>query len=83
MDLYFILQQTPVQELLEKAAQKDPGFDLYWFAVALNRAESFPDEIDRWPVKMLRPVSALNLKRSFLDLARGLMEKLTTNGSSL
>jgi hypothetical protein len=62
---------------------QDLQFDLYWFAIALNRAERFPDEIDRWPVKMLRSVNALDLKRLFLALARKIMEKLTTTGSSL
>jgi len=47
IDLYFLMQQEPVQGLLELAAQKDTGFDQYWFAVALNRAQSFPDEIER------------------------------------
>jgi hypothetical protein len=79
VDLYFIFQQNSVNRLLELAAQKDPGFDLYWFAIALNRAENLPDEIERWPVKMLQPVSAMNLKRSFLELAQGLMGKLSTN----
>jgi hypothetical protein len=81
VDLFFIFQQNSVSRLLQLAAQKDPGFDLYWFAVALNRAENFPDEIERWPVKMLQPVSIMNLKRSFLDLAQGLMGKLTTTDS--
>ena len=36
--------------MLDKAKQKDPGFDLYWFAIALNRSLNFPDEPERWPV---------------------------------
>jgi hypothetical protein len=35
------------EDLVELACQKDTGFDLYWFAVALNRTEKFPDEIER------------------------------------
>jgi hypothetical protein len=31
VDLYFLLQQKRVDLLLALAAQKDPGFDLYWF----------------------------------------------------
>lgn len=81
VDLYFILQLAAAEELIDLALRKDPGFDLYWFAIALNRVENFPDEIERWPVKMLQPVSAVDLKRSFLDLARGLMGRLTTNDS--
>jgi hypothetical protein len=83
VDLYFILQRTSIDKLLELAAQKDPGFDLYWFAIALNRVASFPNEIERWPVKMLQPVSASDLKRSFIDLAQRLMGKLTTTDLDL
>jgi len=58
---------------LEQAAQKDPGFDLYWFASALHRAESFPDEAERWPVKMLKPFEPVEIKRKFQELALELM----------
>ena len=77
VDLFFILQHTTSSELFELAAQKDPGFDLYWFAIALNRAENFPDDVDRWPVKMLQTLSAPELKRSFHNLALELMGGLT------
>jgi hypothetical protein len=73
VDLYFILQKEPIASLLEQAAQKDPGFDLYWFAIALNRCETFPDELERWPVKMLKPFEPSVLKKSFLDLAVKIM----------
>jgi hypothetical protein len=73
VDLYFILQKEPVGPLLEQAAQKDPGFDLYWFAIALNRCEKFPDELGRWPVKMLKPLDPPVLKKTFLDLAVKIM----------
>lgn len=75
VDLYFIMEKEPLQPLLEQAAQKDPGFDLYWFAIALNRAESFPDKIERWPVKMLKPVDPLKIKQKFQGLALELMGK--------
>jgi predicted nucleotidyltransferase component of viral defense system len=69
IDLYFLLQNTKLEELAELAHQKDPGFDLYWFAVALNRTAKFPDEIERWPVKMLVEFDPVELKRSFQELA--------------
>jgi hypothetical protein len=77
VDLHFILQQEPLDPLLMLAAQKDPGFDLYWFAVALNRAVGFPDEAERWPVKMLKPFDATAIKRQFQELALWLMSKVT------
>ncbi len=75
VDLYFILQKELPETLLEQAAQKDPGFDLYFFAIALNRCENFPDEIERWPVKMLQPFEPPVLKKRFLDWAVKLMDK--------
>jgi hypothetical protein len=77
VDLYCILQQEPLDPLLLLAARKDPGFDLYWFAVALNRAATFPDEEERWPVKMLIPFNAPELKRKFQDWALTLMSRIT------
>ncbi len=76
-DLYFIMQKEPLDPLLEQAAQKDTGFDPYWFAIALNRCENFPDEIERWPVKMLQSLDPRVLKRSFMDLAVKLLDKTT------
>ncbi len=77
VDLHFILQREPADTLLALAARKDPGFDLYWFAVALNRAATFPDEVERWPVEMLVPFDALALKRKFQDWALALMSRVT------
>jgi len=80
VDLYFLLQQEPVDSLSALAAQKDPGFDLYWFAVALNRAAEFPDELERWPLKMLIEFDPPELKQTFRTLALDLMSKLTAQG---
>jgi hypothetical protein len=77
VDLYFILQQEPVERMLELAPQKDPGFDLYWFAVALNRAADFPDELKRWPVRMIRDFEPTLLKSQFRELALGIMGGVT------
>jgi len=77
VDLYFILQQEAPDHLFTLAAQKDPGFDLYWFALALNRAADFPDELERWPVKMLADFHPPELKRAFQQLAMDLMSRVT------
>lgn len=74
-----ILQQASLDELVTQAAQKDPGFDLYWFAVALNRAAEFPDELERWPVRMLQPFQPRELKAQFCQLALRLMARATSN----
>jgi hypothetical protein len=78
VDVYFILQQEPVNPLLELATQKDPGFDLYWFAVALNQAAEFPDEQKRWPVRMLIDFDPTGLKQAFKELAMELMTRVTS-----
>jgi len=75
VDLYFILQKESPEFVLGQAAQKDPGFDLYFFALALNRCANFPDEAERWPVKMLQPFEPRRLKQTFLDWAVRLMDK--------
>jgi predicted nucleotidyltransferase component of viral defense system len=80
IDLYFLLQKTSFEELAELAHQKDTGFDLYWFAVALNRVTKFPDEIDRWPVKMLVECDPIELKRTFQSLAMRIMAKQMGKG---
>lgn len=80
VDLYFILRDAPLDLLLTQAASKDPGFDLYWFAVALGRAEDFPDELTRWPVQMLLAFEPSQLKAEFRELARQLMARVTGRG---
>lgn len=76
VDLFFILEYQTLEALVEKAKQKDPGFDLYWFAVALNRSGNFPDESEHWPVKMLQEWDPKKVKRLFYNLAIEIMENL-------
>lgn len=76
VDLHFLLQEVDPEHLMTLAAQKDSGFDRYWFAVALNRAQQFPDELERWPVKMLKPFDPKRLKSSFQSLALKIMEEI-------
>jgi len=75
VDLYFITQKEPLEPLLEQAVQKDTGFDPYWFAIALDRCKNFPDEIERWPVKIIIPFDPRTLKRTFLEWAVKLMDR--------
>ncbi len=76
VDLYFIMNNETPDALLEKAKQKDPGFDKYWFAIALNRCVNFPDEPDRWPLKMLADWDPKRIKQSFNAWAIELMDGL-------
>ncbi|RPI70906.1 MAG: hypothetical protein EHM45_24255 [Desulfobacteraceae bacterium] len=76
IDLFFILKQEDFGNLAQQAAQKDPGFDLYWMAVALSRVNEFPDDIDRWPVEMLLKVNVEALKKLFSDLSTKIMDDI-------
>ncbi len=77
VDLYFILRDAPLDPLLATAKRKDPGFDLYWFAVALDEASDFPDVLEQWPVKMLVSFDPVHLKRIFREMALDLMSRVT------
>ena len=76
IDLFFILKSEPIEALMEKAREKDPGFDLYWFCMALREIEAYPDEIAQWPVDMLVEVSVRELKSKFGIPARELMGRI-------
>ena len=45
IDVYFLINKKYVdfQEMVSNAKQKDPGFDLYWLGVALERINTFKD----------------------------------------
>ncbi len=76
VDLVFILEVAEFKELVRLAARKDPGFDLYWLAVALEKVQSFPDEVERWPVEMVKPLDVGELKTLFRSLAEEIMDGL-------
>jgi len=46
--------------------------------VALNRVADFPDELERWPVRMLQPLKPRELKAQFQELALQLMGRVTS-----
>jgi len=76
VDLFFILKKETIEDIAELAAKKDPGFDLYWLAVALRKVKDFPDEIARWPVEMLVEINARELKIQFSGIALEILENL-------
>jgi len=49
VDLFFILKREDFWELTRLASKKDPGFDLYWLAIALEKTKDFPDDINSCP----------------------------------
>jgi len=79
IDLFFIWKREDIWNLAELARQKDPGFDLYWLAVASEKVKKFPDEMTQWPVDMLVEVDVRELKNKFADLAREIMDRIKKN----
>lgn len=80
IDLFFILQAEDIWELIRSAELKDPGFDIYWLAVALGKTRDFPDDILRWPVDMIIEIDPKELKEQFLSLAKEIMAKIRASG---
>ncbi len=76
VDLFFILKNETIEDIARLAAEKDPGFDLYWLAVALRKVKDFPDDIARWPVEMLVDINPNELKTQFSRIAMEVMENL-------
>ncbi len=46
IDVYFLIDKKYVdsKEMVSNAKNKDPGFDLYWLGVALERINTFKDD---------------------------------------
>ena len=76
VDLFFILKNEDLWKLTGLAKQKDPGFDLYWLAVALKEVESFPDQIELWAVDMLEPVDPREIKAKFSELRIEILRRI-------
>lgn len=76
IDLFFILKKEDFWQLLNFAKKKDPGFDLYWLAVALNKVKEFPDDIKNMPVDMIAYLDLKELKNKFFKFAIEIMDKI-------
>ena len=61
---------------MELAKQKDPGFDLYWLAIALNKVKEYPENVENLPVEMIREINVKELKELFLTLSKEVMRKI-------
>ncbi len=76
VDLFLILENENFWVLSGLAIKKDPGFDLYWMAVNLNKIKDFPDDITRWPVETIKEIDVIKLKNLFASLTREIMDRL-------
>lgn len=79
VDLYFILTEEKIDfwELSEYAKKKDQGYDLYWMAAWLEKAQKLPDQLERWPVEMIKALEVKALKELFRKIADEILEKIT------
>jgi len=66
---------------MEKAAIKDPGFDLYWLGVAMERLDDFPDNSPDMHL-LMRQCSMIELKE-FFGVWRKEISKEITGGSKI
>jgi len=76
VDLFEIMRKEEIEPLLDMAKEKDPGFDLYWFAAALVEVDRYPDDIAKWPVDLVLEIDAKILKQTFLQLSREIMDRI-------
>jgi hypothetical protein len=76
IDLFFILKTEDFWKLIELAKQKDPGFDLYWLAIALHKIKNFPDDLKDWPVETIKKVDIKELKNLLLNLSKEIIDKI-------
>lgn len=76
IDVYFLVHSgVKKEELIRKAQAKDPGFDLYWFAVALGQAETFSAG-DPELSMLVKPCSLDALKNFMKDWQKEISEEL-------
>lgn len=64
IDVYFLSKKAKFtqQGLMDKAKLKDPGFDLYWLGVALERINTFKDD----STEMLLLTARIDFKEMFV-----------------
>ena len=77
IDVYTLVKKGYFKpdDLIEKAKNKDPGFDLYWLGVAFERIKSFKNDA---PAMLLlaEPVSLQDLVSFFDEWRRGIVNKI-------
>lgn len=67
IDVYFLTKERfTQQELCDLAKKKDPGFELYWLGVAMERIEAFPDDAPDLHM-MVKPCRMSDLRAYFKE----------------
>lgn len=79
IDVYFLTKEYfDKKHLIEKAAQKDRGFDLYWLGVAMERINEYPD--DSPDLHLLTRSCTMDELRGFYSVWRKEILKEITKG---
>ncbi|OGL38454.1 MAG: hypothetical protein A2042_08520 [Candidatus Schekmanbacteria bacterium GWA2_38_11] len=69
IDVYFLVKENfSKNKLLEKSRTKDPGFDLYWLGVAMERINDFSD--DSQDMHLLTRSCTINELKDFFNIWR-------------
>lgn len=73
VDVYFLAKEYfDFMEMVQMAAKKDTGFDLYWLAAAMQEAE----KISLLPVKMHKPFDLSDMKNFFKEQRLKLLRRI-------
>lgn len=77
IDVYFLVKEHfSKNELIKKAALKDPGFDLYWLGVAMERINDFSDDAPDMYL-LTRQCTMAELKEFFGIWRKEIMKDIT------
>lgn len=77
IDVYFLIQAYFTKnELIEKSALKDPGFDLYWLGIAMERINEFSEESSDLHL-LTQPCSIRELQEFYRIWRKEISEKIT------
>ena len=77
VDVYFLVKEKfGKKELIEDATKKDPGLDLYWLGVAMERINEFSDDSAEI-LLLLKPCSIGDLQEFFNKWKREIFGEVT------
>ena len=77
MDVYFIVHEAgwTKEQLLERSKIKDPGFDLYWLGVALERMKTYRQDSPEMQM-LIKPLSFESMSKFFDEWRRQIAGQL-------
>lgn len=77
VDLYFLAKEKFTKaELIEKAAVKDPGLDIYWLGVSFERIKEFSDDTPEM-LLLMKPCNLKELKDFYNQWREDIYREIT------